>query len=76
MMQKRIILSRRGTDELFVDGLPPSRVLGLIPGAVSPFGLLNDMEKKALFYLDTAFRENPGLIVIHPNDNTWMKTRI
>ena len=51
-------------------------ILGLIPGAVSPFGLLNDAEKKAVFYIDAAFKEAPGLIGIHPNDNTatvWLK---
>ena len=51
-------------------------ILGLIPGAVSPFGLLNDAEKKVVFYIDTAFQEGSGLIGIHPNDNTatvWLK---
>ena len=51
-------------------------ILGLIPGAVSPFGLLNDVEKKVVFCIDAAFRESPGLIGIHPNDNTatvWLK---
>ena len=52
-------------------------VLGLTPGAVTPFGLLNDAEKKVHFYLDKAFFEAPGLIAVHPNDNTasvWLKT--
>ena len=51
-------------------------ILGLIPGAVSPFGLLNDADKKVVFYIDAAFKEEPGLIGIHPNDNTatvWLK---
>ena len=51
-------------------------ILGLIPGAVSPFGLLNDTEKKVVFYIDEAFKEGSGLIGIHPNDNTatvWLK---
>lgn len=51
-------------------------ILGLIPGAVSPFGLLNDAEKKVMFYIDAAFKDEPGLIGIHPNDNTatvWLK---
>ena len=51
-------------------------ILGLIPGAVSPFGLLNDTEKKVVFYIDAAFEEDKGLIGIHPNDNTatvWLK---
>ena len=53
-----------------------AEILGLIPGAVSPFGLLNDAEKKVVFYIDAAFLEDKGLIGIHPNDNTatvWLK---
>lgn len=51
-------------------------ILGLIPGAVSPFGLLNDAGNKVVFYIDEAFKEGSGLIGIHPNDNTatvWLK---
>ena len=50
-------------------------IMGLIPGAVTPLGLLNDQERKIELYLDAAFDE---LISIHPNDNTasvWMKTK-
>lgn len=50
-------------------------ILDLFPGAVTPLGLLNDEEKRVIFYLDKAF-EN-GLIGVHPNDNTatvWLKT--
>ncbi len=49
-------------------------ILGLIPGAVTPLGLLNDDECKVQFFLDKAF-EN-GLVGVHPNDNTatvWLK---
>ena len=45
-------------------------ILGLIPGAVTPLGLLNDTERKVQFYLDEAFFSAPKLIGIHPNDNT------
>ena len=51
-------------------------ILGLIPGAVTPFGLLNDTEKKVVFYLDETFWDGSGRIGVHPNDNTatvWMK---
>ncbi len=50
-------------------------ILGLIPGAVTPLGLLNDEERKVTLYLDKAF--TGGLIGVHPNDNTatvWMGT--
>ena len=49
-------------------------ILGLIPGAVTPLGLLNDQEGKVELYLDAALSE---LIGVHPNDNTatvWIKT--
>ena len=50
-------------------------IMGLIPGAVTPLGLLNDRERKVELYLDAAFAD---LISIHPNDNTatvWMKAK-
>lgn len=50
-------------------------LMGLIPGAVTPLGLLNDGEGKVKLFLDSAFTD--GLIGVHPNDNTatvWMKT--
>ena len=50
-------------------------VMGLIPGAVTPLGLLNDAERKVTLYLDAAF--SGGLIGVHPNDNTatvWLRT--
>ncbi len=46
-------------------------LLGLIPGAVTPLGLLNDAQKRVNLFLDP-----PGLIGVHPNDNTatlWLK---
>lgn len=57
--------------------------LGLIPGSVTPFGLLNDDEVKVKFYIDEDFLHNhegmtgdgapedcSGLIGVHPNENT------
>ena len=44
--------------------------LGLIPGAVTPLGLINDEQCKVQLFLDRAFLQQPGLIGIHPNDNT------
>lgn len=52
-------------------------ILGLIPGAVTPFGLLNDNELKVHFFIDEAFTKETALIGVHPNDNTatvWLKT--
>ena len=54
-----------------------SAILGLIPGAVTPLGVLNDEERKVKLFLDREFLDAPGLIGVHPNDNTatvWMKT--
>ena len=45
-------------------------ILNLIPGSVSPFGLLNDKECKVKFFLDKAFTVNKAIVGIHPNDNT------
>lgn len=52
-------------------------VMQLIPGAVTPFGILNDTECKVQFIIDEAFSQEPELIGVHPNDNTatvWLKT--
>ena len=53
-------------------------LLGLIPGGVTPLGLLNDREHRVTFWLDQSFLEGSGLIGVHPNDNSatlWLKTR-
>ena len=50
------------------------RIMKLIPGAVTPLGLLNDEERKVKLFLDADF--GGGLVGVHPNDNTatvWMK---
>ena len=52
-------------------------MLGLISGAMTPLGLLNDREHKVTFWLDKSFLEGSGLSGVHPNDNTstvWLKT--
>ncbi len=49
-------------------------MMGLIPGAVTPLGLLNDASRRVTFYFDRAFLG--GLAGVHPNDNTatvWLK---
>ena len=50
------------------------RITGLIPGAVTPLGLLCDEERIVTLYVDAAF--TGGLVGIHPNDNTatvWLR---
>ena len=52
-------------------------ILGLTPGAVTPFGLLNDREHRVELFLDGDLLKGCGMIGLHPNDNTatvWMKT--
>lgn len=51
-------------------------IMGLVPGAVTPLGLLNDTECKVTLFLDNDFIGDLGLIGVHPNDNTatvWIK---
>lgn len=45
-------------------------IMGLIAGAVTPLGVLNDEELKVKVFLDKDFLEEPGLMGVHPNDNT------
>lgn len=45
-------------------------ILELFPGAVTPLGLLNDKDCSVKLFLDKFFLEEPGLIGVHPNDNT------
>lgn len=52
-------------------------ILGLIPGAVTPLGILNDEERKVQVFLDREFLEGRKLIGVHANENTatvWLKT--
>lgn len=52
------------------------KILQLIPGAVSPLGILNDDELKVQIYIDKDFMNDSHLIGVHPNDNTatvWLK---
>ncbi|WP_294342889.1 prolyl-tRNA synthetase associated domain-containing protein [uncultured Clostridium sp.] len=52
-------------------------IMNLIPGSVTPLGILNDKEIKVQVFIDKDFIELPGIIGVHPNDNTatvWLKT--
>lgn len=45
-------------------------ILNLMPGAVTPFGILNDDERKVTVFIDKEFMEPPCMIGVHPNENT------
>lgn len=52
-------------------------LLNLTPGSVTPLGLLNDKNHKVEFFIDCELLEEPGIIGVHPNENTatvWLKT--
>ena len=70
--------SKYGTRKLsFASADDLMTILGLIPGAVTPLGLLNDAEHRVILYLDAEFKSTPHLIGVHPNDNTatvWLNT--
>lgn len=53
-------------------------MLKVLPGSVSPFGILNDKESKVKFFIDKDFYDEPGIIGVHPNENIatiWLKTQ-
>lgn len=45
------------------------RYLGLKPGSVSPFGLINDKENHVHLFIDEKLKDQTSLS-FHPNDNT------
>ncbi len=45
-----------------------SKYLGLTPGSVSPFGLINDSEHHVKLFIDKDL-EQTGIACFHPNDN-------
>ena len=52
-------------------------IMGLIPGSVTPLGILNDTEIKVKVFHDEDFLNAPSIMGVHPNDNTatiWLKT--
>jgi Ala-tRNA(Pro) deacylase len=44
--------------------------LGVIPGAVTPFGLINDIDRRVTPVLDAAMLRDHALLNFHPLDNT------
>lgn len=60
---------RAGTRSLtFASEEDMMKYLGLTPGSVSPFGVLNDETHAVKVYMDSYFED--GMISVHPNDNT------
>lgn len=54
------------------------KYLGVSPGSVSPFGILNDRERQVSVFFDKDLKDYEYLAV-HPNDNRatiWMKTEL
>ena len=45
------------------------KYLGLSPGSVSPFGLINDKEKHVYVFIDDKLK-NAARLSFHPNENT------
>ena len=44
------------------------KYLGLLPGSVSPFGLINDSENHVHLFIDSNLQKEQSLS-FHPNDN-------
>jgi Ala-tRNA(Pro) deacylase len=65
------ILARKlGEDRFsFASAERLGRYLGLEPGAVSPFGLINDQKKEVKVIVDQDLKK-AGLVNFHPNVNT------
>lgn len=60
--------SKNGTRSLrFASANDLMDIMGLKPGSVTPFGVLNDDELRVKVFFDSDFG---GLIGVHPNDNT------
>ncbi len=54
-------------------------IMNLIPGAVTPLGVLNDVDKRVHVWIDEEFVKSESMLIgVHPNDNTatvWMKVQ-
>lgn len=54
----------------FASGEDLLEIMKLETGAVTPFGLLNDDERRVELYFDKSFLEGNAMIGCHPNENT------
>ncbi len=60
----------------FVSESDLMNMMGLMPGSVTPFGILNDKNLNVHFFIDKSFMEDSHIIGVHPNENTatvWLK---
>lgn len=62
---------KHGTRSLsFASDSDLMKYLGAEPGAVTPFGLLNDKDCRVKFFIDKDLCGQNGLISVHPCDNS------
>ena len=60
--------AKAGTRKLsFASAEDLMKYLGLVPGAVTPFGVLNDVTKSVQVFIDSDYAH--GKICVHPNSN-------
>ncbi len=53
-------------------------IMQLLPGEVTPFGILNDEERRVKLFFDNSFFDFDGIIGVHPNENTatiWIQAK-
>lgn len=66
----KTLTERLGEDRLsFASRERLERLLGLEPGSVSPFGLINDFDRQVIVVVDEALRQAER-VNFHPNTNT------
>ena len=64
-----VVLSKEKQADLRALGERLAACMGLEKGSVTPFGVLNDQERKVEVLLDQDLRTRP-LVAVHPNENT------
>ena len=65
----RALGERLGVKLSFASPARLAACMGLEKGSVTPFGVLNDQERKVEVLLDQDLRTRP-LVAVHPNENT------
>ena len=76
-VQLKAFQKAHGTRRLsFASAEDLKEMLDVLPGSVSPLGLLNNEACNVKLFLDEEFVQGSGIIGIHPNENTatiWLK---